>query len=159
VRSLLADSRLVQASPFAHHKTRPRRPHGADLRATTRQALLVFGVVPAVIAALALIAHPHPDFGSGVWFGVLISGLGIKIAWARSIAYESRHLHESDAFWLAREAVIRPRMFWVCSILTIVGAVVLVVAVLSDRPILAGAVIAPTFTALSLVLLLWGKVP
>jgi hypothetical protein len=41
----------------------------------------------------------------------------------------------------------------------VVGAVLLVVAVMSDRPFLAGAVIAPTFTAFSIVRLLWGKVP
>jgi hypothetical protein len=149
----------VQVSPFASAKTAPRRPVGTDLRGITRQALLVFSLAPAVVAALALASHPHPDFGSGVWLGVLIASIGIGLGWARSIAFESRHPDESADFWLAREAVVRPRAFFTCLVLTGLGLLMLVAALVSGRPFLAGLCIAPTYTATAIVLLMWGKVP
>ena len=146
-------------SPFAHAKTAPRRPPGTDLRGITRQALLVFSLAPAVIATLALLNHPHRDFGSGVWFGVLVSALGIGLGWVRSIAFESRHTDESASFWMAHEAVIRPRMFYGCLVLGGLGLVIFLAAVVSGRPFLAGLCMAPTYTATAIVLLMWGKVP
>jgi hypothetical protein len=149
----------VQVSPFAYAKTAPRRPLGTDLRGITRQALLVFSLAPAVIATLALISHPHPDFGSGVWLGVLVSALGIGLGWARGIAFESRHTDESANFWMAHEAVIRPRMFYSCLVVTGIGLVIFLAAVVSGGPFLGGLCMAPTYTTTAIVLLMWGKVP
>ncbi len=146
----------MRLSPFGPPRSEPRRPDIDDMRPITQQALLVVGLVPLGIGMLGLLSQP-----GGRWFfvGLVLSSLFVVVAYARSIAFETKHLGESRDFWRDREALIRTRVFLGGLVTFVAGAIALVVAVTSARWGIAGFLLTPVFLAGSFVLLLWGKVP
>jgi len=146
-------------SPFSTARSAPRRPVGMDMRPMTRQAMLVFAGIPAVLATLGVTSESPGSFAFGFWIGLLATSLLMAVAWFRSILFESKHLDESAAFWLAQERKIRPRAFVFCALVACLGILGLAVAKSSSSASLAGLCLAPTFVSASSVLLLWGKVP
>jgi hypothetical protein len=125
----------------------------------TRQAMLIFAGIPAVLAILGLSTESPGSFAFGFWIGLLATTTLMALGWLRSILFESKHLDQSAAFWLAQEAKIRPRAFVFCLLVACTGILGLAVAKTSSSASLAGLFLAPTFVSASSVLVLWGKVP
>ena len=149
----------MSLSPFSAARTSPRRPIGVDLRRFSGQACLIFAGIPGAIALVGLASDSPGSFAFGFWIGLLAAAGGMALGWLRSMAFESKHLDESAAFWIRQEAKVRPRMFAFCALASGLGAVGLAVAKASSSASLAGYSIAPTFVAVSGVVLMWGKVP
>jgi hypothetical protein len=62
-------------SPFSTTRSAPRRPVGMDMRPMTRQAMLVFAGIPAVLAALGVTSESPGSFAFGFWIGLLATSL------------------------------------------------------------------------------------
>ena len=120
---------------------------------------MIFAAIPGAIALVGLATDSPGSFAFGFWLGLLVAAGGMALGWLRSVAFESKHLDESAAFWVRQEAKVRPRMFAFCSVTAGLGVVALATAKASSSASLAGFSIAPTFVAVSGVVLMWGKVP
>jgi hypothetical protein len=138
----------------------PRRGVGVDLRPATRQARILFGVVPFVLAALGIASDFRPGSAAfGLKAGVLAAAAFNIVAWTRSLRFEDAHADEPAEFWARHEAYIRPRAFaGFCAALPLglLGAAV---------GLLVGAVAIAAFCAvvaaysLVLIVIMAGKIP
>src|SRR4051812_42877034 len=100
-RPLTAD-RSARTNFLSGMPPRPTNVDGShfDMRPLTRQALLLFGLVPTLLLTYSLlVAHETRGFGLGLRCGALV-GFAIALAgWIRSWRFETRHLDWSRESW------------------------------------------------------------
>jgi hypothetical protein len=126
----------------------------------TKQAMILFGVVPLGIAALLIATgRNQPPFRMGILIGIVAGSLFCTGAWWRSVRFEGRHLEEGPAFWAAREAFIRPRFFFGSVFVGGISLVLALLLALAHVVLFAGILVVVSFYCALFVALLWGKIP
>ena len=136
----------------------PRRPIGVDMTAVFRQVIVRLAIPVALIAVAGLVTR-HSHAGHVFCVGLLVSALALGGMWGYSWLFEVRHPNQPPEFWRRQEAKMRPRMFAGFSSGFIAGAGTIALSLAGGRPIVAAALLAPTFVCFSVVVLMWGKVP
>jgi hypothetical protein len=123
-----------------------------------RQAIVRLAIPVALIAVVALVT-PHSHTGHVFCAGLLVSALALAGMWGYSWLFEVRHPTQPPDFWRRQEAKMRPRIFAGFSSGLVAGAGIIALSLAGGRPVVAAALLAPTFVCFSVVVLMWGKVP
>jgi hypothetical protein len=121
-----------------------------------RNGLVIFGLMPLAIGIMGFFNRPG---WRSFCAGLVVASFVVVVNYARSIVFESRHLHAPRSFWRAREAVLTPRLFHLTAGFATAGSAILLIALTSGSGSLTAFLVAPLYLAWSVVALMWGKVP
>jgi hypothetical protein len=110
-----------------------------DMRPLTRQALVLFGLVPISVLAYSVAVTPATlGFGVGLRCGALAGFVIASLGWLRSWAFEAKHQAQPDSFWQMHHQRSL-RIAWRASLITAAAlALVLPIALLTSVVFLAG---------------------